>query len=53
MSNCPDMPENGSFHTKLMEEYSAFRNHNRIIFEEMSSWTALTWNLGMKATFYL
>ena len=28
------------------------RNHMRIVFEEMSSWTALTMNLGMKTKFY-
>ena len=26
-------------------------DHNRIVFEEMSSWTALTMHLGMKTTF--
>ena len=26
-------------------------NHNRIVFEEMSSWTALTMHLGIKTTF--
>ena len=33
-------------------KYTALRNHNRIVFEEMSSWTALTMHLGMKTTFY-
>ena len=26
-------------------------NHNRIVFEEMSSWTASTWHIGMKTAF--
>ena len=30
---------------------TALRNHNRIVFEEMSSWTPLTMYLGMKTTF--
>ena len=31
---------------------TALHNHMRIVFEEMSSWTALTMDLGMKTTFY-
>ena len=31
---------------------TALNNHMRVIFEEMSSWTALTMYLGMKTTFY-
>ena len=30
---------------------TALRNHMRIVFEEMSSWTPLTMYLGMKTTF--
>ena len=30
---------------------TALRNHMRIVFEEMSSWTPLTIYLGMKTTF--
>ena len=29
---------------------TALRNHMRIVFEEMSSWTAFTMYLGMKRT---
>ena len=29
---------------------AALRNHMRIVFEEMSSWTPLTMYLGMKTT---
>ena len=42
---------------KLMQQYSksssgtVFRNHNRIVCQKMSFWTALTWNIGMKTTF--
>ena len=28
-------------------------NHNRIVFEEMSSWTDLTMDLGIKITIYI
>ena len=28
-----------------------FCNHNRVVFEEMSSWTALTVHRGIKTTF--
>ena len=31
--------------------YRALRNHNRIVFEEMSSWTVLTMYLGINTTF--
>ena len=31
--------------------YTALRNHMRIVFEGMSSWTSLTMYLGMKTTF--
>ena len=34
-------------------ESTALRNHNRIVFEEMSSWIALTMHLGMKDTFFI
>ena len=27
------------------------RNHNRIVFEEMTSWKALTWHKGIKTAF--
>ena len=30
---------------------TALRNHNQIVFEEMSSWTALIWNIGMETVF--
>ena len=30
---------------------TVLRNHNRIVFEEMSSWTELTWYIGMKTAF--
>ena len=36
----------------LIAKTAALRNHMRIVFEEMSSWTALTMYLGMKTTFY-
>ena len=32
--------------------HAALRNHMRIVFEEMSSWTPLTMDLGMKTTFW-
>ena len=35
----------------MMVIYTALRNHMRIVFEEMSSWTPLTMYLGMKTTF--
>ena len=35
----------------IWSDCTALRNHNRIVFEEMSSWTALTMHLGMKTTF--
>ena len=28
-----------------------FMNHNRIVLGEMSSWTALTWYIGLKTAF--
>ena len=31
--------------------YTGLCNHNRIVFEEMSSWTALRMDLGMEPTF--
>ena len=31
--------------------YAALRDHMRIVFEAMSSWTALTGYIGMKTTF--
>ena len=31
--------------------YTALRNHCAIVHYEMSSWTALTWYMGMKAAF--
>ena len=31
--------------------HTALRNHNRTVFEEMTSWTALTWYIGMKTEF--
>ena len=31
---------------------TALRYHNRTVFEEMTTWAALTMNLGMKTTFY-
>ena len=34
-----------------MRESTALRNHMRKVFEDMSSWTALTMYLGMKTTF--
>ena len=37
---------------KLNRIDTALRNHNRIVFEEMSSLIALTMHLGMKTTFY-
>ena len=30
---------------------AALRNHIRIVFEEMSSWTALTWHTEMETVF--
>ena len=30
---------------------TALRNHNRTVFEEMTSWIALTMHLGMGPTF--
>ena len=30
---------------------TALQNHNRIVYEEMSSWTSLTWYIGMKTEF--
>ena len=30
---------------------TALRNHIRTVFEEMTSWTALTWYVGMKTVF--
>ena len=33
------------------ENSTALRNHNRIVFEEMLSWTALTWDIGTKTAF--
>ena len=38
--------------TSLEDIYTALRNHNRIIYYEMSSWTALTRHIGMKTAFY-
>ena len=32
--------------------YTGLCNHNRIGFTEMSSWTALTWHIGIKTAFY-
>ena len=32
--------------------YDVCEAHYRIVFEEMSSWTALLWHLGMKTVFY-
>ena len=31
---------------------TALRNHNRTVFEEMTSLKALTWYIGMKTAFY-
>ena len=31
---------------------TALRNHNRTVFKEMTSWTALTWYIGLKTAFY-
>ena len=31
---------------------TALRNHNQLVFKEMSSWTALTCHIGMKTAFY-
>ena len=30
---------------------TASRNHNRIVFEEMTSWTSLKWHIWMKTAF--
>ena len=30
---------------------TALRNHNRIVFEELSSWTDITWYVGLKTAF--
>ena len=30
---------------------TALSNHNRIVYQEMSSWTALTWYIGIKTAF--
>ena len=30
---------------------TALRNHNQTVFEEMTTWTALTMHLGMNTTF--
>ena len=30
---------------------TALRNHNRTVFEKMTSWAALTWKKGMKSAF--
>ena len=37
-------------HTYLPSS-TALRNHNRTVFEEMTSWTDLTMHLGMKISF--
>ena len=42
----------GHFDKHAVVNGKALRNYIRIIFEEMSSWTSLTMNLGMKTTFY-
>ena len=31
--------------------YTALRNHDRTVFEEMTSWRALLWYIGMKLAF--
>ena len=36
---------------KIIQVATAFRNHNRTVFEEMTSWTALSWHIGKKTTF--
>ena len=35
----------------LSDHYTALRNHNRTVFEEMTSWTVLTRHVGMKTRF--
>ena len=42
-------PENASNFYTL---HTALRNHMRIVFDEMSSWTPLTMYLGMKTIFH-
>ena len=39
------------FFTEMMKFSGCRSNHNRIVFEEMSSLTALTWHIGMKTAF--
>ena len=33
------------------KEHTVLRNHDRTGFEEMTSWTVLTWYIGMNTTF--
>ena len=37
---------------ELICVYTGLRHHNRIVFEKMSSWTALAMHLEMKTAFY-
>ena len=39
------------YYARFMSSYTALRNHNRIVYKEMSSWTALTWYIGKKTAF--
>ena len=47
-------PKDNSKYSVLLRNFgnlTALRNHNRIVLEEMSSWTALTMYPGIKTTF--
>ena len=40
-----------SMSTDTSIEHIALRNHNRTVFEGMTSWTSLSWQIGMKTAF--